>query len=456
METKKKKQWMNLLMVVLIIVIAGCGVFAVGSVKGWWKQKAEGQTLTATTVTGIANIERSGIGYSLKSDMEITDEDLIETKKGATVEIGGGAGLALNENSELTVTGVSETGITLGVTEGELFSEFTQENGANEITFDEHNLSTDQAVFVTDVRTGSSTISVLSGTVSVTAKDGSTDSVAEGESLNVLTSEDGSITMEKSDLQAGSLSDFAITQAKKCQGKDQLCLAVDDLQKVLDDRAAEKEAALQASLASDTTIPKSDDDSSKSSSKKKSSKSDSSEDEDASDDNDSDDSNDADDEYAYVDDGSDEEEYVYEDEEEDTSDDSGSSLTCTIEIRCDTILNNMDNLSAGKEAYVPSNGIVLSTSTVEFSEGETVFDVLTRVCMYADIQIEYSWTPMYNSYYIEGINHLYEFDCGNESGWMYKVNGWYPNYGCSAYELQDGDVIVWGYTCNGLGADLGA
>ena len=115
----------------------------------------------------------------------------------------------------------------------------------------------------------------------------------------------------------------------------------------------------------------------------------------------------------------------------------------------------MENLDDGKEAYVPANGTILATSSVEFEEGETVFDVLTRVCEYAGIQIEYSWTPMYNSYYIEGINHLYEFDCGPESGWMYKVNEWFPNYGCSAYNLKNGDEIVWCYTCNGLGADVG-
>lgn len=53
------------------------------------------------------------------------------------------------------------------------------------------------------------------------------------------------------------------------------------------------------------------------------------------------------------------------------------------------------------------------------------------------------------------INHLYEFDCGVESGWMYKVNEWFPNYGCSAYELKGGEDIVWCYTCNGLGEDVG-
>ena len=129
---------------------------------------------------------------------------------------------------------------------------------------------------------------------------------------------------------------------------------------------------------------------------------------------------------------------------------------CTITIRCDTIFDNLDSLEEAKAPYVPEDGEILPVITVEFTPGETVFEVLQRVCEAADLQIEYSWTPLYDSYYVEGINHLYEFDCGFESGWMYKVNGWFPNYGCSAYELQGGEEIVWEYTCVGLGADLGA
>lgn len=128
---------------------------------------------------------------------------------------------------------------------------------------------------------------------------------------------------------------------------------------------------------------------------------------------------------------------------------------CTITIRCDTILNNLDSLDSAKAPYVPEDGRILPVTTVEFNEGETVLDVLQRVCTAADVQLEYSWTPLYDSYYIEGINHLYEFDCGAESGWMYKVNGWFPNYGCSAYEIQPGDEIVWCYTSRGLGEDVG-
>ena len=129
---------------------------------------------------------------------------------------------------------------------------------------------------------------------------------------------------------------------------------------------------------------------------------------------------------------------------------------CTITIRCDTIFDNANSLEEAKLPYVPQDGEILPVITVEFIPGETVFDVLKRVCKASDLQIEYSWTPLYDSYYIEGISHLYEFDCGFESGWMYKVNGWFPNYGCSAYELQGGEEIVWAYTCVGLGTDLGA
>ena len=137
-----------------------------------------------------------------------------------------------------------------------------------------------------------------------------------------------------------------------------------------------------------------------------------------------------------------------------TTETTEKALTCTISIDCKTILDNLDDLRASKADYVPADGWILYKSTVEFEQGDTVFDVLKRVTKAAGIQMESKWTPMYNSYYVEGINQLYEFDCGEQSGWMYSVNGWYPNYGCSSYELKDGDKIEWRYTCD-LGSDVG-
>jgi len=134
--------------------------------------------------------------------------------------------------------------------------------------------------------------------------------------------------------------------------------------------------------------------------------------------------------------------------------DKGKTYTCTFSIECSTILNNLDQLDPEKLEMVPSGGTILAKTTVTFYEGESVFDVLQRVCKEKGIHLESSWTPIYNSAYIEGIHNLYEFDCGALSGWMYRVNGWYPNYGCSRYQLQDGDVVEWRYTCD-LGNDIG-
>ena len=136
--------------------------------------------------------------------------------------------------------------------------------------------------------------------------------------------------------------------------------------------------------------------------------------------------------------------------------DETGEYTCTITIVCDTVLENSDRLNQAKAPYIPADGIILAQTTVTFTPGESTFDVLQRTCQKGDIQLEYSWTPIYDSYYIEGIQYLYEFDCGPESGWMYQVNGKFPNYGCSSYEVKDGDLIVWCYTCEGLGTDVGA
>lgn len=126
----------------------------------------------------------------------------------------------------------------------------------------------------------------------------------------------------------------------------------------------------------------------------------------------------------------------------------------TISISCATILDNMDKLDPEKKELIPDDGWILKPVEVEFTEGESVFDLLLRVCRENSIHMEYSNTPVYNSAYIEGIYNLYEFDCGELSGWMYKVDEWFPNYGCSRYQLTDGNVICWEYTCD-LGYDVG-
>ncbi len=130
--------------------------------------------------------------------------------------------------------------------------------------------------------------------------------------------------------------------------------------------------------------------------------------------------------------------------------DAANDKSCTLTVRCDNAIGK----TREKESIIPENGIIFSEQKVVFYEGESVFNVLVREMKKNNIHMEFVNVPLYNSAYIEGIANLYEFDCGELSGWMYKVNGWFPNYGCSSYQLKDGDKIELVYTCD-LGADVG-
>ncbi len=125
-----------------------------------------------------------------------------------------------------------------------------------------------------------------------------------------------------------------------------------------------------------------------------------------------------------------------------------SAPSCTLSVRCDSVLSNIDMLKNGKAEIIPDDGILYAEQSVTIHEGDSVFDVLHRELKNNNIHLEFVETPMYNSVYIEGIGNLYEFDCGNFSGWLYKVNDVQPTYGCSQYIVQNGDKIEFIYSCN--------
>ena len=128
--------------------------------------------------------------------------------------------------------------------------------------------------------------------------------------------------------------------------------------------------------------------------------------------------------------------------------------TCTLSVRCDTILLNMTNLKPEKAELVPKDGVLFFSQSAGFYEGENVFILLQREMKQAKIHMEFVNTPVYESAYIKGINNLYEFDCGELSGWTYQVNNLFPDYGPSQYQLQTGDIVEFVYSCD-LGRDVG-
>ena len=127
--------------------------------------------------------------------------------------------------------------------------------------------------------------------------------------------------------------------------------------------------------------------------------------------------------------------------------------SCTVSIECKTILPKLSGMNPKLRKLIPEDGVILAGETVYFDEGDTVFDVLKKVCRENDISLEYNYVPAFKTVYIEGIADLYEFDGGNLSGWQYSVNGEFVMLGCSAKTVSDGDVVSWRYTCD-MGKDL--
>lgn len=82
----------------------------------------------------------------------------------------------------------------------------------------------------------------------------------------------------------------------------------------------------------------------------------------------------------------------------------------------------------------------ISNESVEVEGPATVLDVLEKA-----LAGRYSFNNA-DGNYISAINGLAEFDNGRLSGWLYTVNGAYPEKGVAEQTVKNGDVIVFHYT----------
>ena len=129
-----------------------------------------------------------------------------------------------------------------------------------------------------------------------------------------------------------------------------------------------------------------------------------------------------------------------------STDDTDGEFTVTMSISCDTIKDREK-----VNSYIPDDGVILDKTEFRASEGDTVYDILMLANKKYGIPIDN--TGAQGAAYIAGINYLYEFDYGDLSGWMYRVNGVLPEVGCQSYTVSDGDEIEWLYTTN-IGKDF--
>lgn len=101
-------------------------------------------------------------------------------------------------------------------------------------------------------------------------------------------------------------------------------------------------------------------------------------------------------------------------------------------------------IGPSKEDYI------LKDYEVNVDEGTSSFEGLAIACKENKIQMSSKGTG--KAVYVDGIDNLYEFDNGPESGWLYRVNGEFPDKSSGATILNNGDELHWLYTKD-LGKD---
>ena len=122
-----------------------------------------------------------------------------------------------------------------------------------------------------------------------------------------------------------------------------------------------------------------------------------------------------------------------------------ASGAVTISVRCDVLKDDE------KPDYIPDDCIILDETIFAVAEGDTVYDILIEASKRCDFQVDNRGAA--GNAYIAGIEYLYEYDYGDLSGWMYKVDGEFPDVGCQNYVLSGGETIEWLYTKD-IGKDL--
>ena len=104
------------------------------------------------------------------------------------------------------------------------------------------------------------------------------------------------------------------------------------------------------------------------------------------------------------------------------------------------------------EKRTMGQGDTIPALQVSLQKGDTAYTVLHRIAGEKGIDVIATGTGP--DVYVKTIAGLSEFDGGQKSGWMYSVNGEFPQFSAGIYTLQAGDVLRWQYTRN-LGEDLG-
>lgn len=115
-----------------------------------------------------------------------------------------------------------------------------------------------------------------------------------------------------------------------------------------------------------------------------------------------------------------------------------SHITVTVTIQC---INILDNKNLNTSANIPSSGYYIENYSIVLDKGDNAYSALKYSCQANNIQLLSEYTPMFDSYYIYGVNNLLEKECGTYSGWKYSINNNIAGEGANNYVLSNKDHI---------------
>lgn len=124
---------------------------------------------------------------------------------------------------------------------------------------------------------------------------------------------------------------------------------------------------------------------------------------------------------------------------------SPQQATVALSVTCHNAVANGIQNWPGYSGVVPVGGVIYENGALAIVEGDTVLDALKQALKEQKI-------PLNEKHgYVRSINGLSEKLRGEQSfpqsGWLYQVNGVFPNAAAGQYKLQAGDRVEWVYTC---------
>lgn len=119
--------------------------------------------------------------------------------------------------------------------------------------------------------------------------------------------------------------------------------------------------------------------------------------------------------------------------------------TCRVRVVCGEALECADALDARKRDILPEDGVMLDVP-VDFAEGQTAWDAFLTAAQSAKLHYESDGSG--ESAYLIGIGNLYTGDAGDQSGWVFEVNGAPPDVGCGRWPLADGDELTFRFVAD--------